>query len=161
MVHFLLAHASSAGLDRGDSFQGRVLSYVLFGNFGNGVNFFQYERSSSSLFWCQKFNQLFIVFRNLCFCGELLLSQFKTLLVFIISHFLKVDILKNRVNDWLGFHWSDHLGLSGSHHSLNNDVVAVNTDVLEERVRDECVSGELLQEVNLLRLRRFLETILI
>lgn len=53
--------------------------------------------------------------------------------------------------------WSSNtsLGLSGDF--LSYDGVAVNSDVLEERVRDEGVSRQLLEEINLLFLRCFFE----
>jgi hypothetical protein len=152
----ILIHGSGLlSLDRRHSLQGRVLSYVLFGHLANGIKFLQDKRSTSSLFWSQEFNQLLVILRNLSFCGELFLGQFKTLLLFLFLHFLDRNILENRVNNRLGFLRSNNLSLSLAQDSLGNDVVAVNTDVLEKRMRDKGVSGELLEEVNLLRLRSF------
>lgn len=121
-------------------------------------NFFKMRGAPAAFFRSQEFNQLFIVFRIFkCFSGELFLSELKSLLLLLFFHLLKTDILKDWVDDWLGSLWRGNFALSHSHNSLNNDVVAVNTDVLEQRVGNERVSWEILEEINLLSLTSFFE----
>ena len=127
----------------------------MFSPLVNGIEFFQDERSAGGFLGGQKFNQLFIIFRNLSFCGELLLSQFKTLLLLVFFHLFDVDVIDDGVDNWLGLERSGHLDLGHGHHPLGNDAVAVHSDVLEERVRNEGISGEICKEFNLLRLGCF------
>ena len=106
----------------------------MFSPLVNGIELLQDERSADGFLGGQKFNQLFIIFRNLSFCGELLLSQFKTLVLLVFFHLFDVDVINDGVDNWLGLHWSGYLDLSHGHDPLGDDSVAVYSDVLEERV---------------------------
>lgn len=106
----------------------------MFSPFVNGIKLLQDERSADGFLGSQKFNQLFIIFRNLSFCGELLLSQFKTLVLLVFFHLFDVDIIDDGVDNWLGLQWNGHLDLGHGHDPLGDDTVAVYSDVLEEGV---------------------------
>ena len=79
------------------------------------------------------------------------------LLLFLFLHFLETDVLKNWINNRLALLWGSDFALGHGHHSLSNDVVDVNTDVLEHDVGDECVLGESFQGFNLFRLGSVIE----
>ena len=80
-------------------------------------------------------------------------SELESLLMLLPLHLLDTDVLKDRVNNWFMLLWSQNLlGIGHSHHSLGNDVVAVDSDVLKEGVGDVGVSRKALEELNLLSL---------
>lgn len=101
----------------------------------------------------QEFNQLlFVISIFKSFCGKLFQIKVESLLLFLFFHLFDTDIFKNRGNDWLVLLWRGNLALSQGHHLLGDDVVDVNSNVLEHDMSDESVLRKFCEELNLLRL---------
>ena len=100
----------------------------------------------------QEFNQLLFAVRIFkTFCGKLFYINIESLFLLLFFHLFDTDVFKNRSNNWLVFLWSGNLAGSHGDDSLGDDVVNVNTDVLQHVVGDEGILGQFFEELNLLR----------
>lgn len=85
------------------------------------------------------------------------MSQLESLLLLLLLHFFEGDILKDRVDDWLGLFRCGNLRAGHGHNSLSHDAFTIDAEVLEEGMGNESVSREILEVFNLLVLRCFFE----
>lgn len=124
---------------------------VIFGQISQTFKFFEDKWSSVWFLRGQEFNQLLLVFGGLkSFCGKLFYLNVESFLLLLFFHFFHTDIFKNGGDDWLIHLWSCNLTGGHGDDSLGDDVVDVNTDVLQHVMGDESVLGEFFEEVNLL-----------
>jgi hypothetical protein len=131
----------------------RISSGSLFVQICYAFEFLKDERGAIWFLWGQEFNQLlFVISIFKRFCGKLFLIKMECLFLFLFFHLFDTDIFKNRSNNRLVFLWRSNLALSQGHHLLGNDVVDVNSDVLEHDMSDESVLRESFEELNLLGL---------
>jgi len=113
---------------------------ILPGQIGHAAELFEDYWYAIGFLWSQEFNQLLFVFSILkTFCGKLFLGKMEGLLLFLFLHLFHADVFKNGGNERLVLLRRGNLAGSQSDHSLGDDVVNVNSDVLEHHMGNESI----------------------